>query len=137
MTYAAVCCSVLVTLQVFVGGMPYSYSREQVAEYWSWCGTIETLDMLTFPDSGRFRCCTHHIDNVINMSQCAEQCQVVWEVLSASCRLRVLLLEMLRVSAYDRYRSSGSQKTNRWLSGKNEKAAANPAAAWTHEDIIE
>jgi hypothetical protein len=41
--------------QVFVGGMPYSYTREQVEEYWSWCGVIESLDMLTFPDSGRFR----------------------------------------------------------------------------------
>lgn len=35
--------------------MPYSYSREQIAEYWGWCGEIESLDMLTFPDTGRFR----------------------------------------------------------------------------------
>ena len=35
--------------------MPYSYSREQVEEYWAWCGEIESLDLLTFPDSGRFR----------------------------------------------------------------------------------
>lgn len=35
--------------------MPYSYTREQVEEYWGWCGEIESLDMLTFPDSGRFR----------------------------------------------------------------------------------
>lgn len=35
--------------------MPYSYTREQIEEYWSWCGEIESLDMLTFPDSGRFR----------------------------------------------------------------------------------
>ncbi|KAI8476218.1 MAG: hypothetical protein J3K34DRAFT_516642 [Monoraphidium minutum] len=41
--------------RVFVGGMPYSYSREQVEEYWSYCGPIESLDLLTFPDSGRFR----------------------------------------------------------------------------------
>lgn len=41
--------------QVFVGGMPYSYSRDQVAEYWGWCGEVESLDMLTFPDTGRFR----------------------------------------------------------------------------------
>jgi hypothetical protein len=45
--------------------MPYSYSRELVAEYWSWCGTIESLDMLTFPDSGRFRYDAHVINNVI------------------------------------------------------------------------
>ncbi|GBF98079.1 hypothetical protein Rsub_10307 [Raphidocelis subcapitata] len=41
--------------RVFVGGMPYSYSREQIEEYWGWCGEIESMDMLTFPDSGRFR----------------------------------------------------------------------------------
>jgi hypothetical protein len=35
--------------------MPYSYSREQVAEYWGWCGEIESLDCMTFPDTGRFR----------------------------------------------------------------------------------
>ena len=41
--------------RVFVGGMPYAYSREQVEEYWAYCGPIESLDLLTFPDSGRFR----------------------------------------------------------------------------------
>jgi hypothetical protein len=35
--------------------MPYSYSQEQVAEYWGWCGDIEELDIMTFPDTGRFR----------------------------------------------------------------------------------
>lgn len=41
--------------QVFVGGMPYSYSREQVEEYWGWCGEVQELDVMTFPDTGRFR----------------------------------------------------------------------------------
>jgi nucleolin len=35
--------------------MPYSYSREDIEAYWAYCGEIESLDMLTFPDSGRFR----------------------------------------------------------------------------------
>jgi len=42
-------------VQVFVGGMPYHYDRDALLEYWSYCGEIEALDMLTFPDSGRFR----------------------------------------------------------------------------------
>jgi nucleolin len=42
-------------MQVFVGGMPYSYSREQVEEYWGWCGEVQELDIMTFPDTGRFR----------------------------------------------------------------------------------
>lgn len=41
--------------QVFVGGMPYHYDEEGVREYWSYCGDIESLDLMTFPDSGRFR----------------------------------------------------------------------------------
>ncbi len=27
----------------------------QVHEYWSYCGEIEGMDMMTFPDTGRFR----------------------------------------------------------------------------------
>lgn len=49
------CCRCCLAVQVFVGGMPYGYSREQVAEYWGWCGEIEALDCMTFPDTGRFR----------------------------------------------------------------------------------
>ncbi len=41
--------------QVFVGGMPYSCNEAAIREYWGWCGEIESLDMLTFPDTGRFR----------------------------------------------------------------------------------
>ena len=27
----------------------------QVHEYWSYCGEIESMDLMTFPDTGRFR----------------------------------------------------------------------------------
>ena len=27
----------------------------QVREYWEYCGPIESLDLMTFPDTGRFR----------------------------------------------------------------------------------
>ena len=27
----------------------------QLWEYWGYCGEIESLDMMTFPDTGRFR----------------------------------------------------------------------------------
>jgi hypothetical protein len=36
--------------------MPYSYDQAAIEEYWGWCGAIEGLDMMTFPDTGRFRC---------------------------------------------------------------------------------
>lgn len=41
--------------RVYVGGMPYSSSESDIREYWGYCGEIEELDMLTFPDSGKFR----------------------------------------------------------------------------------
>lgn len=47
--------SEFVPRRVYCGGMPYSYTEGQVHEYWSYCGDIESLDLLTFPDTGRFR----------------------------------------------------------------------------------
>jgi len=41
--------------RVYVGGMPYAYTENDVREYWEYCGSIESLDILTFPDTGRFR----------------------------------------------------------------------------------
>lgn len=41
--------------RIFVGGMPFGYSEEMIREYWEFCGPIETLDMMTFPDTGRFK----------------------------------------------------------------------------------
>ena len=41
--------------RVFVGGMPFAYEEEDVREYWEWCGPIASLDLMRFPDTGRFR----------------------------------------------------------------------------------
>ena len=41
--------------RVFVGGMPFKYEEAEVREYWSWCGEIEAMSLLRFPDTGRFR----------------------------------------------------------------------------------
>jgi len=41
--------------RVYVGGMPYTCTEDQIQEYWSYCGEIESMDALTFPDTGRFR----------------------------------------------------------------------------------
>lgn len=32
-----------------------SVQEEQVREYWSYCGEIEDLDLMRFPDTGRFK----------------------------------------------------------------------------------
>lgn len=41
--------------RVYVGGMPFWYTEDQIRECWGECGEIESLTMLTFPDSGNFR----------------------------------------------------------------------------------
>ena len=41
--------------RVFVGGMPFKFEEAEVREYWSWCGEIESMSLLRFPDTGRFR----------------------------------------------------------------------------------
>ncbi len=34
--------------------MPHEYDEASVREYWGYCGEIESMDMLVFPDSGNF-----------------------------------------------------------------------------------
>lgn len=41
--------------RVYVGGMPYHYDESMLREYWGYCGEIEGMDIMTFPDSGRFK----------------------------------------------------------------------------------
>jgi RNA recognition motif-containing protein len=41
--------------RIFVGGMPFGYTEDMIREYWEYCGPIETLDMMVFPDTGRFK----------------------------------------------------------------------------------
>ena len=41
--------------RIFVGGMPFGYTEEMVREYWEYCGPIEALDLMVFPDTGRFK----------------------------------------------------------------------------------
>ena len=41
--------------RVFVGGMPFGYTEGMIREYWEYCGPIESLDIMTFPDTGRFK----------------------------------------------------------------------------------
>ena len=41
--------------RVFVGGMPFGYEEEDVRAYWEWCGPVASMDLMRFPDTGRFR----------------------------------------------------------------------------------
>jgi hypothetical protein len=41
--------------RVYVGGMPFWYTEEDIRTCWEECGPIESLSMLSFPDTGNFR----------------------------------------------------------------------------------
>lgn len=41
--------------KVYVGGLPYDCSDEDIAYIFEECGRVEEIERLTFPDSGRFR----------------------------------------------------------------------------------
>jgi RNA recognition motif-containing protein len=41
--------------RVYVGGMPFWYTEDDIRACWEECGPIESLTMLTFPDTGNFR----------------------------------------------------------------------------------
>ncbi|KAB5538854.1 hypothetical protein DKX38_016387 [Salix brachista] len=41
--------------RVYVGGIPYYSTEDDIRSYFEGCGTITELDCMTFPDSGKFR----------------------------------------------------------------------------------
>ncbi|GLT88994.1 hypothetical protein SLE2022_069980 [Rubroshorea leprosula] len=44
-----------VATKVYVGGIPYYYTEEDIRHYFEGCGTITEVDCMKFPDSGKFR----------------------------------------------------------------------------------
>ncbi|KAJ4719826.1 31 kDa ribonucleoprotein, chloroplastic [Melia azedarach] len=44
-----------VATKVYVGGIPYNASENDIKTYFEGCGTINDIDYMTFPDSGKFR----------------------------------------------------------------------------------
>eukprot|EP00246_Nothoceros_aenigmaticus_P016747 TRINITY_DN7804_c0_g5_i1.p1 TRINITY_DN7804_c0_g5~~TRINITY_DN7804_c0_g5_i1.p1 ORF type:complete len:283 (-),score=58.91 TRINITY_DN7804_c0_g5_i1:113-961(-) len=41
--------------KVFVGGMPYSVTEDDIVNFFADCGRVAELDCVTFPDTGKFR----------------------------------------------------------------------------------
>ena len=41
--------------KVYVGGMPYSSTEDDIWNYFDHCGTITDIDCMKFPESGKFR----------------------------------------------------------------------------------
>lgn len=44
-----------VARKVYVGGIPYSYTEDDIWHYFEGCGTITEVDCMKFPDTGKFR----------------------------------------------------------------------------------
>ena len=44
----------IVPRRVYICGMPHEYDEDMLKEYWSFCGEIEAMDLMHFPDSGNF-----------------------------------------------------------------------------------
>ncbi len=42
------------TLQIWVTGIPHEYDEAAIREFWSYCGEVESMHLLSFADSGRF-----------------------------------------------------------------------------------
>lgn len=43
-----------ISKRVYVCGLPHEWDRDTILEYWSECGEVEALDMMTFPTTGNF-----------------------------------------------------------------------------------
>lgn len=44
-----------VTTKVYVGGIPYYSTEDDIRSYFEGCGTITEVDCMKFPESGKFR----------------------------------------------------------------------------------
>ncbi|KAK8502120.1 hypothetical protein V6N11_084428 [Hibiscus sabdariffa] len=44
-----------VAAKVYVGGIPYRYTEDDIRYYFESCGTVTDIDCMKFPDTGKFR----------------------------------------------------------------------------------
>lgn len=44
-----------VTPKVYVGGIPYYSTEDDICSYFEGCGTITEIDCMKFPETGKFR----------------------------------------------------------------------------------
>ncbi|KAI3462505.1 hypothetical protein Pfo_019168 [Paulownia fortunei] len=47
--------NVEISAKVYVGGIPYYSTEDDIRSYFEGCGTITSVDCMTFPDTGKFR----------------------------------------------------------------------------------
>lgn len=41
--------------KVYVGGIPYYSTEDDIKSFFEGCGTVTEIDCMTFPESGKFR----------------------------------------------------------------------------------
>ena len=45
----------MVATKVYVGGIPYYSTEDDICSFFESCGTITEVDCMKFPESGKFR----------------------------------------------------------------------------------
>ena len=56
--FSAIFCSQVnenVATKVYVGGIPYYSTEDDICSFFESCGTITEVDCMMFPESGKFR----------------------------------------------------------------------------------
>ena len=59
--------------KVYVGGIPYYSTEDDIRSYFEGCGTITEIDCMKFPESGKFRgiaIITFKVNNYIKLLLC-------------------------------------------------------------------
>lgn len=100
--------------RIFVGGMPFGYSEDMVREYWEYCGPIEALDVMVFPDTGRFK----GIAFITFATQEAYQSALSFD--GTDCDGQILKVQKCKADAKKRYKKQPDS-----VDGRNEATGNN------------
>ncbi|KAI8110960.1 hypothetical protein M9434_004534 [Picochlorum sp. BPE23] len=112
--------------RIFVGGMPFGYTEDMVREYWEYCGPIETLDVMVFPDTGRFK----GIAFITFATQEAYQSALSFD--GTDCDGQILKVQKCKADAKKRYKKQPSSADGRNEAKDNNNHAEAPALGTQH-----
>eukprot|EP00890_Picochlorum_soloecismus_P004224 jgi/Picsp_1/4802/NSC_02170-R1_protein len=109
--------------RIFVGGMPFGYTEEMVLEYWEYCGPIESLDLMVFPDTGRFKGIAFITFATDEAYESALSCD------SADCDGQILKVQKCKADTKQKSRVSNASSTHQMKETIPETRAPAPKTA--------
>ena len=112
--------------RIFVGGMPFGYTEDMVREYWEYCGPIETLDVMVFPDTGRFK----GIAFITFATQEAYQSALSFD--GTDCDGQILKVQKCKADSKKRYRIKQPEKADGGNEAKDNRHAEAPTPGTQH-----